>query len=392
MFRIHICIFLLGTHTNIKLNLNVGGPAYQVLQLLPSYEKIKDIKISIITRYSEYKPISSRLKIYEIHKFNNFILDTIYFHIKSFFKIVEIHKKERIDVLNVHQFYHIIISPIIARLIYKIPILMKIPINFESYLIEATMIRKHKFRTKVISFSWYKFFIKFLLKKINFIRPINEKMYEDLINLNYRESDILKIPNGISSKKFIGLNKTQHKSIHFGYVGRLFEYKNIRFLLNVFKIYFLKYPNDKLFIYGKGPEEKYISDFTASNNLASNIIFRGFEKDKTKIYSNLDVLIDSAFAQGISNTNLEAMCTNTVVIASDVYGNRDLIEHGKTGLLFNLYRKEDLLKQLMYYKENKANIQQIISNAKKEILTNYDIDVITNKIYNFLKSRLPINR
>lgn len=392
MFRIHICIFLLGTHTNIKLNLNVGGPAYQVLQLLPSYEKIKDIKISIITRYSEYKPISSRLKIYEIHKFNNFILDTIYFHIKSFFKIVKIHKKDPIDVLNVHQFYHIIISPIIARLIYKIPILMKIPINFESYLIEATMIRKHKFRTKVISFSWYTFFIKFLLKKINFIRPINEKMYEDLISLNYRRNNILKIPNGISNKEFIGLNKTQHNYIHFGFVGRLFEYKNIRFLLDVLKIYFLEYPNDKLFIYGKGPEEKYISDFTASNNLASNIILKGFEKDKTKIYSNLDVLIDTAFAQGISNTNLEAMCTETLVIASDVYGNRDLIEHGKTGLLFNPYKRNDFLKQLIYYKNNSELRMQILNNAKNEVLSNYDIDIIANKIFLFLKSRLSINR
>lgn len=68
------------------------------------------------------------------------------------------------------------------------------------------------------------------------------------------------------------------------------------------------------------------------------------------IYSNIDVLVDPAFAQGISNANLEAMCTETFIIASKTPGNEDLITHKKTGLLFDPKDKNDLLDKLLYYK------------------------------------------
>lgn len=388
MIWIHLCLFLEKVHPNPKFNLNVGGISNQILQLLPSYEKIRNLKISIVTKYSEYNPISNRLKTYDIHKFNKYKLDTIYFLIKSFFKIMKIHKKEPINVLNIHTYSNIIISPLIVRLIYKIPILMKIPIDFKSHLRGISLLKHQKIRSKIINYSWFMFFKRFIIKKINFLRPINNKMYEDLIELKLPKEFILEVPNGINSKKFIGLQKDEHKGTNFGYVGRLTEFKNLRFLLEVFKFYIAKYPFDKLFIYGKGSEENFILKFVSNNRLSNNIFLCGFEKEKTKIYSKLDVLIDPALAQGISNAILEAMCTETFVIASNVSGNRDLIKNGVTGLLFNPYKKEDLLKKLLYYKENKDLVQKVIINAKTEILLNYDIDIVTRRIYNFLKSKL----
>ena len=148
------------------------------------------------------------------------------------------------------------------------------------------------------------------------------------------------------------------------------------------------FTSDKLFIYGFGPERDWISNFIKENKLSKSIILCGFEKDKNRIYSNVDALIDSSLAQGISNSILEAMCTNTLVVASNVAGNRDLIKHKLTGLLFNLSKKEDLLKQLLFCKNNPEIVKLIIRNAKKEILKIYDIDEITNNIYSFLKINL----
>ena len=65
----HLCIIIGNTHANKQLNLNVGGISNQILLLLQSYEKIKKINISLITRYSEYTPTSNRIKIYRIQKF-----------------------------------------------------------------------------------------------------------------------------------------------------------------------------------------------------------------------------------------------------------------------------------------------------------------------------------
>jgi glycosyltransferase involved in cell wall biosynthesis len=237
-------------------------------------------------------------------------------------------------------------------------------------------------------YSWFKFLRRFVLKRIDFIRSINELIFKQLRDINYQIERILRIPNGINSKDFIGIEKDKREEVHFGYVGRLMKFKNLRFLIKVFQEYLAKYPNDKLYIYGRGPEINFIQDFIYENNLEKNIILCGYEKEKEKIYKNIDVLIDPALAQGISNANLEAMCTGTFLIASNVQGNIDLVKHRITGLLFNTYNEKDLLKQLFTFKNDKKLVQEVIINAKKEVITNYDIDVVTNKIYKFLKSRL----
>ena len=69
----------------------------------------------------------------------------------------------------------------------------------------------------------FKFFKKIILKKINFIRAINKKIYDDLIDLNYPKECVLEIPNGINSKNFLGLQKNKREISHFGYVGRLVQ-------------------------------------------------------------------------------------------------------------------------------------------------------------------------
>ena len=213
-------------------------------------------------------------------------------------------------------------------------------------------------------------------------------MFAELVNLGFPKKNILLIPNGINRTQFLEIKKPKRTNTHYGYVGRLTEFKNLRFLLDIFKKYLTKYPKDKLFIYGRGSEEGNILNFINKNNLEKNIIFVGFEKEKNKIYSNLDVIIDPALGQGISNTNLEAMSTKTLVIASNVIGNQDLIHDKRTGLLFNPFKKDDILSKLNYYKESSDLTRKLINNAEGEILLNYDIDVISRKIYESLKSKI----
>lgn len=389
--NIHICVFIERTHQIKTLNLDVGGASNQVLELLKSYEKMRDLKISLITKYSEYKPSTDRVKIYQFLKFKLYRTSSLFFIIKSFFTLMKIHKKEFIDIININGHPTIMISPFLIHLIFKIPILMKVPTDYTTYIRQIYLSENQNLITKLINYSWFNFFKKFILKKIDYVRPINQVMYDDLIELKYPKERIIRIPNGIDTKSIVGLKKNVYDGIHFGFVGRLTKIKNLKLLLDAFEIYFSKYPEDKLLIYGEGSEEKLISAFIKRKNLVNNIILLGFEKDKKKIYSNLDVLVNCSFGEGISNVILEAMCTKTFVIASDIPGNRELIKHKILGLLFNLTSKSELLKQLEFYKDNNEIVKQITERAQIEIIENYDIDVITEKIRIFLKNRLRTN-
>ncbi|MFX1385396.1 MAG: glycosyltransferase, partial [Promethearchaeota archaeon] len=254
---------------------------------------------------------------------------------------------------------------------------------------EQFLLKPHSLFIKMFYYGWIKFFKKFLIKRKNvFIQAINEKIFKNFIDLGINNKNIIKIPNGISCKNYNDVNKSQRKEIYFGYVGRLIKSKNIRFLLRSFRQYLSDYPNDKLLIFGKGPEELFILKFIKENNLGKNVIFRGFERNKKKIYSEINVLIHPSFGEGVPMTILEAILANTFVIASNVSGINDIIEHKVTGLLFNPFIREDLIKQIKYFKESSDLVKNMKINARNKIFQYYDIDIVSNQIYEFLKLRL----
>ena len=377
------------THENKELNLPVGGVANQILQLLPSYEKIDNLNILLITKYSEYIPLTDKVKIITIQKFKNRKIDEIYFFLKSIFKIAHLHKRKHIHVINIHSYYYNMINPFILRLIFSIPLFIKAPSDFTTHQREEFVFSSQSIFVRVFYYSWMKFFKKIIIrmKKI-YIQAINNQIFNDFIKLGISKDNLIRLPNGIESKRFLKIDKKLEKHTNYSYVGRLLETKNIRFLLKSFNNYLKYYPNDKLYLFGEGPEKQYILNYIKNNKLASNIILFGFEKDKSKIYSKINVLLHPTFGEGVPNTILESILTNTFVIASNVSGIRDIIDHKTTGLLFNPFNEDDLLKQLLFFKNHSELIEKMKNTAKERILENYDIDIVTKAIYKFLIMKL----
>jgi glycosyltransferase involved in cell wall biosynthesis len=59
----------------------------------------------------------------------------------------------------------------------------------------------------------------------------------------------------------------------------------------------------------------------------------GERNDVPDVMRGLDCFVLPSLAEGISNTILEAMASGLPVIATDVGGNSDLVEHGNSGLV-----------------------------------------------------------
>jgi len=377
------------THDNKELKIVVGGIQSHLLELLPLYEKIEDLKITLLTKYSKYQPSTNRVKIKIIQKFKISKISTVYFFLKSFKELVDINRKKPIDVINIHSYYYDIISPLLMNYLFNIPLLLTTPTDFITAQKEEFTSKPQSLIYRIAYYAWMKFFTKIVRRRKNiYIQAINEKIYRDLINFHFSKDNLIKMPNCISSKEYLRVKKDDHKAVVYGFLGRLIKSKNIRFLLRSFSKYISNYPDDKLLIFGKGPEEPYIKKFISDRNLEKNITFWGFLKSKFDIYKKIDVLIHPSFGEGFPMTLLEANLTNTFVIASDVSGSQDIIDHKENGLLFNPYDENDLIEQLNYYREHQNLLPQLLEEAKNKVLTNFDIEIEVNKIYSFLKSKL----
>jgi glycosyltransferase involved in cell wall biosynthesis len=85
---------------------------------------------------------------------------------------------------------------------------------------------------------------------------------------------------------------------------------------------------------GDGPLREAIAQLAADHGVASRLCFLGERPDATRLMQAADFLVLPSHFEGLSNALLEAMAAGCPVIASAVGGSVELIEHGRTGLLF----------------------------------------------------------
>lgn len=88
-----------------------------------------------------------------------------------------------------------------------------------------------------------------------------------------------------------------------------------------------------LLLVGNGEDEAMLRRLTRSLKVDDRVHFLGFRRDGTRWFKVADVSVLSSLWEGHSVTILEAMALGTPVIATDIKGNRETIDHERTGLL-----------------------------------------------------------
>lgn len=193
--------------------------------------------------------------------------------------------------------------------------------------------------------------------------------------------DVQEIPNAIDIESLPkNIEKKFPKQIIFA--GRLSKEKGMDVLVEICK----KLSDDiDVLILGAGPEEEKIKDLAKQQK---NVHFLGYlPKDKTiPLIRGSDVLIQPSLSEGISSTILEAMACKTPVITTNVGGNKELIEHNKTGFLVEPNSSAQILDLLSIVFSNDSKISSIRNDAFT-VAQNYDWNSV-GKLYVNLYTKL----
>ena len=89
-----------------------------------------------------------------------------------------------------------------------------------------------------------------------------------------------------------------------------------------------------LLIFGAGPHRERLVRFRDQVEIADKVHFLGERGDLDEFLPHLDQFWSTRRLPGQSQAVLEAMAAGVPVVATDVPGTRDLIEHEATGYLF----------------------------------------------------------
>jgi sugar transferase (PEP-CTERM/EpsH1 system associated) len=145
------------------------------------------------------------------------------------------------------------------------------------------------------------------------------------------------IYNGVDTAKFAGAarrgRRERRDDILIGSVGRLAAVKNYQLLLQAVA----RLPQElpwRLVLIGDGPERESLQQTIGQLGIGARVSLLGHRDDVAELLGDLDIFVLPSVSEGMSNTLLEAMAAGVAVIASDVGGNREIIEAGRSGLLF----------------------------------------------------------
>ena len=187
------------------------------------------------------------------------------------------------------------------------------------------------------------------LKWADTITTISKEAYN---HYSERGFNVVQIPNAVDFSLFPTkkIKKFENQII---YAGRLSKEKGIDILLQAAENLPPKY---NLLIVGSGPEEKKVRGIASSK---TNVHYLGLQSKQNTIslIRGSDLLVQPSLVEGISSTLIEAMGCSTCVVASNIGGNKEIIDNNKTGILIKPNSHEELLDK----------ISDLLTNNEKRI-------------------------
>jgi len=212
-------------------------------------------------------------------------------------------------------------------------------------------------------------------KNLHIVVP-NYAMLEPVID-TYRmtKGNVHCIANGVDTDFFsFRKNKPNPNTVYkIAVIGTLHQGKNVNLSIDAFQELLRFKDNVSLLIIGQGAEAKNIIELISKKGLKDKVKMMGEVNNIHDLYHEIDLLWSFSSSEGLPTVLLEAMASGVPVVASNVIGNKDIIEHGVTGFLFELNNIKDASKYAAKFFNDRTLTEKTSISARKIIESKFSI-------------------
>ena len=373
----------------------IGGDLTYILNLKEALEKRNNV-VKILS--SDIRFAGKHFGDYEFRSFsNNSIGKALYyiFNPFSYFKLSEVLKEFKPDIIHLHNIFHQV-SPSILLHLKNTPTVMTIhscelicPNVLMLFPLKSRNICKTGFGKnclKCIGIKYYYHKFKFAIYK-RLLRNVDtfisvSKFVQDILNkVGYKT--IQTIYNGIKLLEYSRMGKENNLL----YIGRLSREKGIEYLLKAMPLIIKKIPMVHLDIVGDGNEKYKLEILSKKLKLEKNVTFIGsvlYNKVEEYYKKANIVIVSSILPDAFPLIGLEAMNMGRPVIGTQVGGIPEWLDDGKTGFLVEPGNSEQIAEKVMKLLSNRKFLEQMGKNARKKA-EQFSIDKHVIQIENIYK-------
>jgi glycosyltransferase involved in cell wall biosynthesis len=145
---------------------------------------------------------------------------------------------------------------------------------------------------------------------------------------------IVKLPTGVEIPPEVERSPRANGEFLLVATSNLIPVKRIDLLVEAVGLLATKYPGLRLEVAGDGPERKRLEELALSVGASDRIEWLGRVGNVPELLRGADAFVHPSEGEGLSNSILEAMAYGLPVVARKAGFNEELIDEGRTGLLF----------------------------------------------------------
>jgi glycosyltransferase involved in cell wall biosynthesis len=138
--------------------------------------------------------------------------------------------------------------------------------------------------------------------------------------------------------------------------------------------------NYELWLVGDGEESAALKNQARADGIEEKVRFLGFRDDVPMLLHRADVFVSASHGEGMPLTLLEAMAAGLPAVASDVVGNRDVVEHEQTGFLFPVADPEQGACAVVRLAQDASLYEDCSRTAHQRALDRYSVEVMCERI------------
>ena len=204
---------------------------------------------------------------------------------------------------------------------------------------------------------------------------------------------------GYGNVKGIDLNYWTRKnsfvkrdSLTFIFVGRIVKEKGINELVSAFVRLNKECPDTRLLLVG--PYEEKIDPVLPETKRVIDeceaIAAVGAQKDVRPFYEQSDVFVFPSYREGFPNVVIEAGAMDLPSIVTNINGSREIIEHGKNGVIVPPRDEQALSDAMKWMVEHPIERKSMVANARPMVASRYEQGFVRQCLKDYYQEILPV--
>jgi N-acetyl-alpha-D-glucosaminyl L-malate synthase BshA len=224
----------------------------------------------------------------------------------------------------------------------------------------------------------------FSVEAADAVTAVSRFMVEEAKNILDIKQEIRMIPNFVDTELYkpdecVDPERLESRDIVVGHVSNFRPVKRIDDLIYAMCVVTKKAPGVRLILVGDGPERHRIERLIDKLDLNHSILLDGYRSDIPERLKCIDTLVLCSETESAPLTILEAMSSGLPVVATNVGGIPEIVEHGRNGFLVPLKHPEDIAERLLELNADKTKMRRMGERARETVLERYSTDKVVGK-------------